>query len=294
MAQISKYFFSVLFLFATACSSQPQAQSASAVKSEVLSTKVESKIEQPTLEPKTEAPAPEVAKPEAPKEQIWQVKKGKLIGPGKMPSPKIIGKVENKKGGGHTIDYCYDFGDFAVVESKSTKEVGSAEINIRRKGQDSLCKADFKGTVMNLKLREGSFAGIAGDIVVTEGADVGEGVVEAQLFSLEDGHEICRVIHNPAEEFSIKKSGRITSATFFAKATVRCELPTEGAACWQRIVEENKIPKSVRMPDCTAVFKKMGKDISEPAQVTAKAKVSDVTKPKLEFINGSATCAPEL
>lgn len=293
MAQISKYFLSVLFLSATACSSQPQAQPAPAMKSEVQVSRVESKIEQPTPELKPEDPAPAMPKPETPKEQIWQVKKGKLIGPGKMPSPKIIGKVENKKGGGHTIDYCYDFGDFAVIESKSTKEVGSAEINIRRKGKDSLCKANFNGPVTNLKLREGSFAGIAGDIVVTEGADVGEGVVEAQLFSLEDGHEIYRVIHNPAEEFSIKKAGRVTGATFFAKATVHCELPTEGAACWQRIVEENKIPKSVKMPDCATVFKKMGKDIGEPAQVTARAKVSDVNKPKLEFINGSATCTPE-
>lgn len=280
MAQISQAILTLLILTSTACGSQP--------KVEDIPPPVQR--HEPIIQQAEEAPA---AKVEMPKEQTWHVKKGRLIGPGKSPQPKHIGKVENKKGGGFTIDYCYDFGDFAIFESKSTKEVGSAEINVRRKGQEPLCKLEFNGPYTNLKLREGSFAGVADGIIVTEGADVGEGVVESQLFSLEDGHEIYRVVHNPSEEYSIKKAGHTVSATFYAKATVKCELPVEGAACWRRVLEENRMPKSVKMPNCAAAFKKAGKDINEPAQVTAKARVADITKPKVEFINGSATCAPE-
>jgi hypothetical protein len=299
MAHFTNLLLSVAFLFGTACASQPQPQQQEHSQPQEQS--------QPAHAPRTVAPA-EVEKPkpaekpavearkiepEMPKEQTWHMKKGKLIGPGKSPSPKVIGKVENKKGGGFTIDYCSDFGDFSIFESKSTKEVGSAEIIIRRKGHDPLCKDDFKGPYTNLKIREGSFAGLADGIIVTEGADVGEGVVESQLFSLEDGREIYRVVHNPDEEYTIKKNGKKVSAVFYAKATVKCELPTEGGECWKHVLEDNKIPKSVKMPDCAAAFKKAGKDIKEPAQVTARARVADISIPKIEFISGSATCAPE-
>jgi hypothetical protein len=80
---------------------------------------------------------------------------------------------------------------------------------------------------------------------------------------------------------------------YFAKVHVKCDLPTEGRACWRRIVEDNRLPKSAKMPDCAPAFKKAGKALTEPAQVTVKARVSDIHKPKVEFLGGSATCAPE-
>jgi hypothetical protein len=247
----------------------------------------------PLPEPNKVAPQAQVPEKKEFVEMIWRMKKGKLTGPGKSPPSKQIGKFKNKKGNGYTIDYCYDFGDFAIFESKSTDEVGSAEINIRRKDAGPLCKDDFKGAYTNLKIREGSFAGVADDLVVTEGADVGEGVVESQIFSLKDGHEIFRIVHNPQEEYVLKKSGSAISAVYFAKVRLKCDLPTEGRACWRQIVEENHLPKSANMPDCAHAFKKAGKDLTEPAQVTVRAHVANIYKPKIEFLGGSATCAPE-
>ena len=256
-------------------------------------------IAAPPPAPVTEQKLVEVASSTAapqkhePNELVWRMKKGKLVGPGKTPSPKLIGRIKNKKGNGYTNDYCYDFGEFAIFESKSTDEVGSAEINIRRKGQGPLCKDDFKGPYTNLKIREGSFAGVAGDLVITEGSDASEGVVESQIFSLNDGREILRVVHNPNEEYVLKKFGDTVGVIYYAKVHVKCELPTEGKSCWQRIVEENRLPKSVNMPDCTHAFKKAGKNLNDPAQVTVKAWISDITKPKVDYLSGSATCAPE-
>jgi hypothetical protein len=274
-------------LIAVSCAGPVQAPSPAAV--------APPPAQEPVAEQKPIAAAPQVQTPEKkePVELVWRMKKGRLTGPGKSPSPKQIGKFKNKKGNGYTIDYCSDFGDFAIFESKSTDEVGSAEINIRRRGTGPLCKDDFKGAYTNLKIREGSFAGVAGDLVVTEGADVGEGVVESQIFSLKDGHEIFRVIHNPQEEYVLKKSGPTVSVVYFAKVRLKCDLPTEGRACWSRIVEENHLPKSVKMPDCAHAFKKAGKNLTEPAQVTVKAHVANIQKPKIEFLGGSATCAPE-
>ncbi|MGE3760198.1 MAG: hypothetical protein AB7H97_20705 [Pseudobdellovibrionaceae bacterium] len=296
MGQFTNLVFGVFLLFGSACATQTQENRPLAAP--VVSAKPVQQIPSSPVatsgEPKKELPSSEVKKEsEALSEQTWQMRKGKLIGPGKAVSAKVIGKVENKKGGGQTIDYCSDFGEFSIFESKSTNEVGSAEIIIRRKGQDPLCKDDFKGPSINLKIGEGHFAGIAGGILVTEGANVGEGVVESQLFSLEDGREIYRVVHDPNEEYTIKKSGKAVSATFFAKVAVKCELPSEGLECWKRVLEDNKIPKTVKMPNCMAAFKREGKNIGEPAQVTVRARVGNIFKPKLEYINGSATCAPE-
>lgn len=243
-------------------------------------------VKAPVAEEKAAVPAAQVHP------SVWRMKNGKLHGPGRSPAPQQIGKFKNKKGDGYTIDYCFDFGDFAIFESKSTDEVGSAEINIRRKGAGALCKDDFKGAYTNLKIREGSFAGVAGALVVTEGADVGEGVVESQIFSLKDGREIFRVIHDPHEEYVLTTTGNTTSAVYFAKVHMKCDLPTEGKACWQRIVEENHLPKSAKMPDCAPAFKKAGKALTEPAQITVKARVANIHKPKIAFF-GRASCTPE-
>ncbi len=250
-------------------------------------------VSESKVSPKVPPPAPAVITPSG--IQVWRMKKGKLEGASQRPLAKLISKTKNKKGAGFTIDSCFDYGNFAIFESKSSDEMGSAEIYVRHKtpGAGPLCVEEYKGRQVNLRIREGSFAGVAGEYAVIEGADGSEGMLEAQIFNLESGNEIYRALHHPSEEFALTKKDGLTSLVYFAKVSVKCELVSEGKTCWDKVLTLNKLPRSTRMPDCKTPFEKTGTPVNELALVTAKARINNLEKPKLEFVGGRATCVPE-
>ena len=227
--------------------------------------------------------------PTPPQPKSWTLKKGKLSGG--QPSGKIVSSVKNEKTSGKTIETCWNYGSFSIFELKSTDEVGAAELAVRTpaKPGEKLCEQDFKGKTLNLRIIEGFFAGVAGNMIVVDGADSSEGMLDFQLLSLETGKEIFKSAHHPAEDVRITP----TSVEYYAKVKVACELPTEGAACWNRVIEDNKFQKKTRMPDCKATFAKKGKALTEPALVTVPAKVASLSAPKVVLVGGRATCDPE-
>lgn len=229
--------------------------------------------------------------------ETWHIKDGKLKGAHAGPSGKVLSKIKNKKSNGFTSEVCFDYGAFGILETKSTDEVGSAELYVRHKPEGkSICAKDFKGEQKNLKLREGSFAGVVGGIegfVVTEGSDASEYLLESQIFNVMSGEEIVRVIHDPAQEYKLDWNGKVLSAIFHSKISVKCELPTEAQVCWKQVIKDNKLPISIKMPDCKPAFAKANKKLEEPALVTVKSRIRDVRKPKIEFMPGNANCVPE-
>ncbi len=61
--------------------------------------------------------------PALPREQHWTLKNGKLTGPGNLTSGKFLSKFVNPKTSAVTIDTCWNYGDFAVIESKTKGEM---------------------------------------------------------------------------------------------------------------------------------------------------------------------------
>ncbi|HMN67296.1 MAG TPA: hypothetical protein PKC28_02035, partial [Bdellovibrionales bacterium] len=121
-------------------------------------------------EAKAEAPKTPAPKPVHEPEGTWHLEKHKLKGPGEPRKALLILKVQNKKSPGSTSIVCYNYGDFAIVETKSTSEVGSAELFVRHADPDHkhLCQEGFKGKNLNLKIREGGISGVAGDYVIVD------------------------------------------------------------------------------------------------------------------------------
>lgn len=252
--------------------------------------------------PPTPPPAPEpalsakpVAEPKvapvAPAEQSWKVKKGKIAD---QPKPVQIGRFKNKKLPGYTTDVCFNYKDFGVVETSSTGEIGSAEIILRYASSEhkNACAPDFKGKYVNLKIIEGHFAGVAGDYIVVDGDDRTEGTIDFQMFRLTDGIQAYRGRRNPDEELTVLKKDGVTSVVYFAKVKVGCELAAEGEECWKKVLAANGVKKSLAMPECKAAFAAAKMQNFELALVTIRARVPDVSAPKIEFLGPKATCAP--
>ncbi len=225
---------------------------------------------------------------------VWTLKKGKLQGAVKQPTAKIIAQTKLKKTPGLMTETCWNFTDFAIVESKSSAEVGAAEIYIRypTPGRANLCAGDFQGRNVSLRINEGYFAGAAGELVVVDGADMADGLPEFQLFSIETGKEIFKSMHGIDEEFEITRKGGKSSLIFFAKVSVKCELALEPKECWPKVLKLNGIIKATPAPDCKAAFAKAKTPDTELALVTTRARVANVNSPKVEFLGGRATCAP--
>jgi hypothetical protein len=254
--------------------------------------------ESPVSLPQEEAPVANVnaAKAAAAKssESIWKMKKGKLLGPGQV-SPKVIGQFKDPKTGAVTVTNCWKYPGFAITESKTKGEVGAGEMFVRRSSgaaRENLCAAEFPGKSIELKIIEGYFAGVAGDYIVVEGADVGEGLPQFQIFSLESAKEIYKGTHQPDEEFSLLRRGKQSSLYFFTKIPVKCELATEGAACWKKVLSGFPAVKPTPMPDCLAAFKKAKIAPEESALVTIRAEIPDLASAKLRVTGGKATCQP--
>jgi hypothetical protein len=295
----SNYFSSLsLTVFLTACAQAPAVRppptspipSPMAMVDSSMPPNVNEPAPRPTIPPPQEEVA---AKPEAAaalvQDSVWKMKKGKLSGPGAV-SAKIIAQDKDEKSGQTTVTRCWKYKGFALVELKSSGEVGAGELNIRR--GDKLCAADFKGHSDNLNIIEGDFAGIAGDYVIIEGADASEGPPQFQIFSLKTNKEVFKSNHNQAEEFQLTRHGHKTALNFFAKIPVKCALAEEGEECWKKVLAASPMKKPTAMPDCAAAFKKAKVSVQEDALVTVPAQIADLDAPKLEWVGGKATCAP--
>ncbi len=217
----------------------------------------------------------------------WKIVKGKLQGTTTQPKPKQIAKYKNEKTPGSLVILCWDYGEFAIIQAKADGEVGDAEVYVHHAtpGVKTLCSEDFKGQKHNLKIREVYFAGVAGDLVVLDGADSSEGYLEFQIFSVASGKELFRGQRHPAEDLSIFQVGKAASIEYFAKMKVDCELTgPDSGDCWKSVLAANKVKQPLKKPECKAV--------TDSALVTAKARVANIAKPKLNFLSGPVTCAP--
>jgi hypothetical protein len=267
---------------------QPAAAPGSAAASGAPTSQVSRPEEAPLA-----AIEPKPSKPKA-TDIIWKLKNGKMQGPGQA-APKVIGTFKDPKSGAVTVTSCWKYPDFAITESKTKGEVGAGEAFLRHSskgGKEDLCAAEFSGKSDELKIIEGYFAGVAGDYVFIEGADVGEGLPQFQIISTKSATEAFKGVHHPTEEFTVTQRGHRVSLTFFSKVPVKCEIAAEGAECWKKVLAGLPSVKPTPMPECAAAFKNAKVALEESALVTVRAEVSDMAAPKLKILGGKATCQP--
>ncbi len=246
--------------------------------------------EPPKVEVQTPPAAPSAASVPVVAEKVFKLRRGKMLGG--QPAAKLLGQFKNEKTPGVTTEKCWNYGKFAVVEMKSTDEIGSAELTLRLPGSapKALCAKEYEGPKKDLRLIEGHFAGVMGDFILVDGEDATEGVLEFQVFNL-DGKEVLRSHRQPDQDLVATVNGGTAALTYFAKIQVRCELAADGEECWKKVVAANRLPKT-SMPDCKTVFEKSKTPLTEPALVTVKAHVANVSNPKVKFLGGQATCTP--
>ncbi len=299
-----KYFLLAFML--TACASPPKP---TLQKKTPASTTEEVVVPQPNIAPAQPPPPPPapVAAPAPPPEplksvtppppavQVWKLQSGKLNGPFAMGHPTQLSKTKNKKGNGVTVETCYRYSTYAVVELKSSDEVGSAEVSVRHEPPRgfNLCFAEFKGKTSYLKgMIEGHFAGVAAGMIFIDGDDSSEGFTPFQIYDAASTAEILKTYRHPSEELVITKNGDSVSIDYFAKLSVKCSLPEEGEKCWKQVLTDNKVVGKTPMPDCLAAFDKKKISHKEPALVFTRARITKLGSPP-RFLGGRAICEPE-
>lgn len=276
----------------------PLVQEAAAPGSAATAGAPASAVNQPSAAPSSDFAGKDKAAAKAsPKVKAadWRLKTAQVIGPGQV-SPKGIGDFKDPKTGAITHTRCWNYRTFAITESRTKGEIGAGEVNIRRaegKAKQNLCAKDFDGKIDSLDIIEGYYAGLAGDYLVIEGADVGEGLPQFQIFSAVTGKQVLKETHDPSEDFVISLRGHRASLLFYAKVPVKCELLEEGQECWKKVLAQLPSVKPMPMPDCAASFKAAKASLQDTPQVAMRAEVSDLANAKVTVVGGGkATCRP--
>jgi hypothetical protein len=210
---------------------------------------------------------------------------------------------------------CYAYSTFAVTEL-DTGEKGATNISVRYKSKDmtteGLCQKDFKGKRVSLSDIDGYFGGVIGKYIFIDSADGFGALYGIAVYDALSGAKVFETEYNGSKGFIIERPDNKISFTYFPPLKFNCMPLQENPTCWQKVLQQNNIDKNVKIshPDCRDEIKRLKKSTkefnnrnpskpikldyqSEPErffQITVKARIADLSKPKITYLGGNATC----
>jgi len=215
-----------------------------------------------------------------------------------VPKTKMQWKKNPRKADGDGIVmHCSDYGHFALLEEIDPNNKGAVEITVRLKGSRphrELCDPAFKGQARKLPIGEGYFQGVRGKYIFVDGADGFGNQLTFEIFEVPSGKKVFQAVRDTSQDFEVKTVKGKTELKFFNALKVSCPLAESGLSCWEKILRDNSIPKtvSIAVPDCSASFQKANSPLSNSAIVTTSVVVRDLDKPRLTYLGGPASCTP--
>ena len=99
--------------------------------------------------------------------------------------------------------------------------------------------------------------------------------------------------------FYFRKTGDKVSMRYFKQVSISCPLMKEGDSCWDTIRAENKLPKSLKAPDCKKLYVEWAKGFKgktsadwEPMipGITVEVEVDDIRVGSETLLSGPAIC----
>lgn len=195
---------------------------------------------------------------------------------------------------------CYVFPRFAVVEINKPSLKGSEKIEVRpRENEESqkvLCEKNFRGPHFELKHQGGYFLGALRNFLVVDCADTHGGRCFTEIFDAKTGGKLVEESYQSLAPAEMKTKGKNVEFTFSRVLTQKSNetcFPEKDRQCWNEILKENKVPKSVKLsvPDCAKLFEK---DPATRQQFSTMFSVpAKLTLPKDQtshFVSGEARC----
>jgi hypothetical protein len=192
---------------------------------------------------------------------------------------------------------CWEYSKFAVAQINDPGTMGAIKLEIRSRklGKSSnICSETQigKGIVLDEVELNGYYIGSSGGFLFIGEPDSFGNQLKFRILSM-DGKEVLKESRDLTEPVLIQSKGR-TSVSFFKNLQVNCQLAKEGRACWKKIIADNKIPGSLKlpMPDCLSAFKKEKSPLDNNALVSSKVEIANLRNPKIKYTGGFSKCTP--
>jgi hypothetical protein len=207
-----------------------------------------------------------------------------------------LGKSQDSDG---QVEFeCWNYKSYAIAQVNDPAIKGAKEIILRfNKTKSDICAPDFSGKEINLSDLSGEyyFQGAKGKYLFFESADSFGDQLAFQIRFSESGKKILSSTRNDGKSFlMVSQKNNNVSLSYHQALKVSCSLAKEGHSCWQRILKENRVPSSLKLsaPDCKNSFEKGKSALDNQALVSAPVMIHNLSKPKIVFTAGTATCDP--
>ncbi|MEK6773195.1 MAG: hypothetical protein AABY64_04590 [Bdellovibrionota bacterium] len=192
---------------------------------------------------------------------------------------------------------CYVFSQHAVIEYVDPGLTGS-KISIRPKDtlmtSDEICSEKYKGRQLFLNNKATYFWGSFKNFLFVRAADDFSDRERFEVFDTLTGENLWNAHRNNGKNFILKmKAGKI-SLTYNHHLKIFCDITLDKRNnCWKRVYLDYKIPEDIPVahPDCRSVLKKANLSPKSQVYVFLPVTISDLKKPKIKYLPGSAICS---
>lgn len=215
-----------------------------------------------------------------------------LITPIKVPRRDLPNSQPNKE----SVQNCYVLSHRVIVEL-DTGNKGVDAISIRpvkhTKNLSLACRAKRWKNEIWIPNHEQYFLGIVSDFLFTRSADVFGNLGTVWIYDLNTGKELFEAKYDHEHEFVASESERRVSLNYYHQLKSPCSLAESTKTCWSVIRKENQLPETFEalIPNCEEAISKM-KPAPIVLQLFAKAKVNDLSRPSLYFLEAPVGCYP--
>jgi hypothetical protein len=193
---------------------------------------------------------------------------------------------------------CAVYPSFAVAQVNDPGLMGLTRLTIRPRAKgvpiNELCAPQgYKGTEKELPA-EDYFWGVAGSFVFVVEPDSFGGAQWFRVYDAANGQQLYEAAYTNYLGLTLIRKGTSVGVAYHHHLKVSCQPTLEGARCWKRLFEENKVPASLKLkkPDCKAAFRRERSPMNNNALISVPVRVDDLSKPALTFVSGRATCEP--
>lgn len=204
--------------------------------------------------------------------------------------------IASSQAGKDTVQTCYAFAEFSVVEVDSGKK-GADSIVVRRASSPSerkkACDTQAWPSELRLADHEQYFYGATDNYLVTVAADGSGALKTLWIYDATSGKLVHEAKYNATQNFSFKTKGKALALEYYRLMDVACSLKDEAQSCWDSVLAANQVAKDTKIAAPVCEWKKLpvGAKDNLATQVFAKVRVEDVAASKVVFQSGRALCA---
>lgn len=194
---------------------------------------------------------------------------------------------------------CSIYPHFAVLNLYDETTV-KANVHHRLKNTaiSDLCSKEFTGKKISF---DGGVSGVVNNFLILPSMSFNINAqrheAKIQIFDVFSGKKIFSTEYDWEKPFNvIRKEGKV-GVSYYYPMDIMCNPTKNNPTCWQEILKKNNVDPAIKIPapNCELTYKARPNILTEypdgsRLKIMARAYVSDITQPKMNFISGQPVC----